>query len=53
MNLKFRCIMPFGFLAEAFDGREDFVCGFGPFKGSWVLVVLFDEGMDIGFQFGG
>jgi hypothetical protein len=24
---------------------------FGPFEGSWILVVPIDEGVDIGFEF--
>lgn len=36
--------------AEAFDGCEDLVGGFCPFIRLWVLVVLVDEGLDIGFE---
>ncbi|MFM9851967.1 MAG: hypothetical protein ACKVOJ_04035 [Sphingomonadaceae bacterium] len=31
---------------------EDFVGGFGPFEGLWVVVVSLDEGADIGFELG-
>jgi hypothetical protein len=34
------------FDAEAFDGGEDIVCGFGPAEGLWVCIVLFDEAAD-------
>src|SRR3546814_5237462 len=37
-------------LAEAFDGGEDVVGGFGPAAGRGPLVVGCDEGPDIGFQ---
>lgn len=40
-------------LAEALYGGEDFVCGFDPFIGPWVVVVGFDEGGNVGLQLGG
>jgi hypothetical protein len=40
----------FGFLAEAFDGGEDFVGGFGPSERLGIGIVPIDEGSDIGFQ---
>ena len=39
--------------AEAFDGGEDVVGGFGPLEGLRVFVVLFDEGADVGFELAG
>ena len=39
--------------AESLDGGEDFVGGFGPFEGLWVLVVLVDEGADVSFELAG
>ena len=38
---------------EAFDGGEDAVGGFGPPEGLGVVVVLFDEGVDVGFELSG
>jgi hypothetical protein len=37
-------------LAEAFDGREDFICGFGPSIRLGIFIVPLDEGADICFQ---
>jgi hypothetical protein len=38
------------FVAEAVNGRQDLVGGFGPFEGLGILVVPIDEGTDIGFE---
>lgn len=40
-------------MAEALDGGEDLVGGFDPLVWGGVLVVGFDEGVDVGFQFCG
>lgn len=40
------------FLAEALNGGEDVVRGFGPAKGLGVNVVQIDEAADIGFELG-
>jgi hypothetical protein len=50
VNLKFAAGRPFGFLAKTFDGRENFVCGFGPSIGLGIFIVALDEGVDICFQ---
>jgi hypothetical protein len=39
-----------GFVAEAFDGSQNLVCGLGPFEGLRVFVVLVDEGRDVGLE---
>jgi hypothetical protein len=39
-----------GFVAEAFDGSQDLVCGLGPFEGLRVSVVQVDEGADAGLE---
>lgn len=39
------------FLAEAFDGGEDFVGGSDPPVWLRVFVAPFDEGDDVGFEF--
>jgi hypothetical protein len=38
------------FLAEAFDGGEDFVGEFCPSMRLWIFIVPLDEGSDIFFQ---
>src|SRR3546814_8483881 len=50
LNLKFAAESMVCLLAEAFDGGEDVVGGFGPAAGRGLLVVGCDEGPDIGFQ---
>jgi hypothetical protein len=37
-------------VAEAFDGSQNLVCGFGPFEGLRVSVVQVDEGTDVGLE---
>jgi len=39
-----------GFVAEAFDGSHDLVCGLGPFEGLRVFVVQVDGGTDVGLE---
>ena len=39
-----------GFVAEAFDGSQDLVCGLGPFEGLRIFVVQVDEGTDVGLE---
>jgi hypothetical protein len=39
-----------GFVAEAFDGSQNLVCGLGPVEGLRVFVVLVDEGTDVGLE---
>jgi hypothetical protein len=51
-NLKFAAQVLLGFLAEAFDGCEYFVGRFDPSVWLGVFVVRFDEGDDVGLQFG-
>jgi hypothetical protein len=36
-----------GFVAKAFDGSQDLVCGFGPFEGLRIFVVQVNEGTDV------
>ena len=42
-----------GFEAEALDGGENVVGGFGPFERLWVGVDRVEISSDRGFQFGG
>ena len=37
-------------MAEAFDGNQNLVCGFGPFERVRVSVVQVDEGTDVGLE---
>ena len=37
-------------MAEAFDGSQNLVSGFGPFEGLRVSVVHVDEGADVGLE---
>ena len=39
-----------GFVTEAFNGRENFICGFGPSIRLGLFVMALDEGADVGFQ---
>ena len=39
-----------GFVAEAFDGSQNLVCGLGPFEGFRVSVVQVDEGTDVALE---
>ena len=52
-KLKFATLALLGFLAEAFDGGENFVGGFDPPARFGVFVMRRDEGGDVGLQFGG
>lgn len=52
LNLNFATWALLCSLAEALYGGEDFVSGIDPFVRLWVVVVNFDEGGDVGFQFG-
>ena len=55
MSLKVRHISPYNVLCvfwqERLTGGEYLVGGRGPFDGLGVLVVLADEGADVGLQF--
>ena len=42
----------FGLLAEAFNGGEDVVGGFGPPERFWIGIVPIDETADVGFELG-
>jgi hypothetical protein len=39
-----------GFVTEAFNGRENFICGFGPSIRLGLFVMALDEGADVGFS---
>ena len=50
LNLKFAAQRSIDFVAEAFDGGEDFVGGLGPSVRLGIGVVGLDEGGDVGLQ---
>jgi hypothetical protein len=39
-----------GFVAEAFDRRQNLICGLGPPEGLRVSVVQVDEDTDVGLE---